>query len=254
MDPRHPAGMRRALRVATRTEGIAEARRIAATLGSIVRARRRHLHLSQAELGVRVGLSQSRIGAIERGLGVGVPLEVWVALGLALGQPLAVSFSRPTRAEDLTDAGHLEVQEHLLGIGRRCGRRGAFERPTRPFDPAQSVDVYLVDTAHDCLIIQEAWNRIGDLGAAARSSDRKVAELERQGLAGRVALCWVVRDSHANQAIVRRYPEVIAARFTGSSVGWVEALEAGGRPPNEPGIVWFDATGRRLRPVRLRRT
>ena len=235
-------------------EGAVEARRIAATLGGNVRARRRSLRVTQSELGQRIGLAQSRISDIERGLGVGLPLEIWVALGIALGQPLAVSFSRPTdTAASLADAGHLDVQEYLLEIGRRNGRSGAFELPTRPSDPWQSIDVGHLDERHDCLIIEEAWNRIGDLGAAARSSARKVAEMERRSDAGRVALCWVVRDSHANRAIVRRYPEIIAARFPGSSVAWVEALEHGAAPPNEPGIVWFDPSRRRLRPLRLRR-
>ena len=235
-------------------DGVAEARRIATTLGLVVRAGRRRLRVSQAELGRRVGLSQTRVSSIERGLGVGLPLEVWVALGLAIGQPLAVSFSRSTRPEDaLADAGHLEIQEYLLEIGRRNRRQGAFELPTRPNDPAQSIDVCHVDTTHDCVVIEEAWNRIGDLGAAARNSLRKVAEMERQSATSRVALCWIVRDSYANHAIVRRYPEVIATRFTGSSAAWVAALENGKDPPFESGFVWFDPSRRRLRALRLRR-
>jgi len=246
--------MRRHQRIQSRLEGVIEARRIAATLGGIVRARRRALGLTQADLGRRVGLTQSRISDIDRGLGVGLPLEIWVALGIVLGQPLAVSFSRPTdTAAALSDAGHLDVQEYLLEIGRRNGRSGAFELPTSQSYPWQSIDVGHLDERYDCLIIEEAWNRIGDLGAAARSSARKVAEMERRGQAGRVALCWVVRDSHANRAIVHRYPEVIAARFSGSSLVWVEALERGAAPPMEPGIVWFDPSRRRLRPLRLHR-
>jgi transcriptional regulator with XRE-family HTH domain len=246
--------VRRVLRVAARLDGTIEARRISTTLGADVRTRRKQLGWSQAELGRRIGLSQPRESMIERGLGVGEPFDVWIVIGIALGQPLAVAFSRPMRPEDgLADAGHLQIQEYLLEIGRRNGRRGSFERPTRPSDPAQSVDVLQIDAKNDCLVVQEAWNRIGDLGAAARSSDRKVAELERQGQMGRVALCWVVRDSAANQAIVRRYPEVIGARFAGSSRGWVDALERGRTPPSEPGIIWFDAGRRRLRPMRLRR-
>lgn len=133
-----------------------EARRIAATLGALVRSRRRQRGGTQAELGRRVGLSQTRISAIERGLGIGLPLEIWVALGIVLGQPLAVSFSRPTRAEDtLSDAGHLEIQEYLLEIGRRNGRIGSFERPTRAYDPNHSIDVHHLDERHDCPIIEE---------------------------------------------------------------------------------------------------
>ncbi|HEX5013430.1 MAG TPA: helix-turn-helix domain-containing protein [Candidatus Limnocylindrales bacterium] len=245
--------MRRSLRQQARLDGTVEARRIATTLGAQVRSQRGRLRLTQADLGLRVGLTQSRISDVERGLGVGLPLEIWVALGIALGQPLAVSFSRPTRAEDsLVDAGHLEIQEYLLEIGRRNGRLGSFERPTRAYDPTHSIDVHHDDDRHDCAIIEEAWNRIGDLGAAARSSSRKVADAKARTTAGRVALCWVVRDSHANRAIVSRYPEVIAARFTGSSALWVEALERGAMPPREPGIVWFDPSRRRLKAMRLR--
>jgi transcriptional regulator with XRE-family HTH domain len=246
--------MRRSLRQLARLDGIVEARRIAATLGSQVRLRRRQLGLTQAGLGRRVGLTQSRISDIERGLGVGLPLEIWVALGIVLGQPLAVSFSRSTRPEDsLVDAGHLEIQEYLLEIGRRNGRPGSFERPTRAYDPTHSIDVHHLDQRFDCEILEEAWNRIGDLGAAARSSSRKVAETEARSTAGRVALCWVVRDSQANRRIVARYPEVIAARFKGSSAAWVDALEQGAVPPREAGIVWLDSSRRRLRPMRLRR-
>jgi transcriptional regulator with XRE-family HTH domain len=116
--------MRQARRVAARNQSVVEAWRIAATLGSVIRSGRRRLGLSQEELGRKVGLSQSRVSAIERGLGAGITLELWVAFGLALRQPLAVSFSRPTRPDDaLADAGHREIQEYLLEIRRRSGRR-----------------------------------------------------------------------------------------------------------------------------------
>ena len=71
--------MRRTLRQVARLDGIVEARRIAATLGVQVRTRRRQLGLTQVEVGRRVGLAQSRMSNIERGLGIGLPLEIWVA-------------------------------------------------------------------------------------------------------------------------------------------------------------------------------
>ncbi len=248
--------MQRASRVTARVDGIVESRRLAASLGAEVRAARERRRLTQAALGRRVGLSQSRVSAIERGLGVGVPFEVWVGLGIALGRPLSVAFSRPTdSAETLTDAGHLEIQEYLLEIGRRNGRHGWFEQPSRPSDPSHSIDVFDIDPANACLLILEAWNRFGDLGAAARSSDRKVAETaeraRRANGPARVCLCWVVRDTAANRAIVRRCPQVLASRFRATSSRWVAALENGAQPPSEPGIVWFDPSRRRLRAMRL---
>ena len=105
----------------------------------------------------------------------------------------------------------------------------------------------------------ECWNTIGDVGAAARSSTRKVAEAAEVAIAlgsGRpltVAGCWVVRASARNRALVARYPEVFAVRFPGSSVGWVHALTRGAAPPLEPGLVWSDAGATRLFAWRQRR-
>jgi transcriptional regulator with XRE-family HTH domain len=241
-------------------EGAREGQAIAATLGGQLRSERKRLGVTQTCLGVRVGLSQSRISELERGLGGVMPLETWISIGIVIGRPLAIAFSRTVDpASVLTDAGHLEVQEHLLVLGRRHDWRGFFELPTRPTDPSHSVDVCQLAREHRCLLILEAWNRFGDLGMAARSSSRKVAEaaeldVTMRDRSLRVALCWVVRDTAANRAIVRKYPEILAARFPGSSVGWVAALEDGGQPPHEPGMVWFDASRGCLRPVRLARS
>jgi transcriptional regulator with XRE-family HTH domain len=245
--------MRRATRVAARLDGVVEARRLASSLGAVVRQGRERQRVTQAQLGRRVGLSQARISAVERGLGVGLPLEVWIALGIALRRPLSVGFSRPIGADAaLADAGHLDIQEYLLEIGRQNGRRGSFELATNRADPSHSIDICEEDPAYGCLLVLEAWNGFGDLGAAARGSDRKVAEARRTaGAAVEARHCWIVRDTAANRDIARRYPEILAARFPGSSTRWVKALEQGSRPPTEPGIVWFDASRRRLRPVRL---
>src|SRR6266566_3541969 len=90
--------------------GAREAQALAAMLGGEIRGTRRQLRLTQAALGARVGLRQARIGEIERGEGASASFATWIALGIALGRPLAASFSR--RADgDLKDAGHLAAQE-----------------------------------------------------------------------------------------------------------------------------------------------
>ena len=196
------------------------------------------------------------MSAVEHGLGVGLPLELWIALGIAFRRPVSVGFSRPIGTDAaLADAGHLDIQEYLLEIGRLNGRRGSFELATNRADPSYSIDICEADPVHGCLLVLEAWNRFGDLGAAARSSDRKVAEATRtaRGPTLEVRHCWIVRDTEANRNIVSRYPEILASRFPGSSTRWAEALEQGSSPPTEAGIVWFDPSRRRLRPVRLAR-
>jgi transcriptional regulator with XRE-family HTH domain len=179
-------------------DGSVEASSLAGSLGRDLRTTARRRRLTQVELGRRVGLSGPRIGEIQRGQGASASLETWVKLGKAVGRPLAVSFSRDIEAPEARDAGHLAAQELVFGLARRHGRRADFELPTRPSDAARSIDVALRDDAARALIVVEIWNRLDDLGGAARASSRKVVEAEgpamiaaRIGPAYRVALCWL---------------------------------------------------------------
>jgi transcriptional regulator with XRE-family HTH domain len=232
---------------------------VAASLGQRVQSGRKRMRITERELADRVGVDQTRISQIELGRGEGAPLSLWIAIGLALDQPLAVSFTRPLgEARQPADAGHLEIQEFLLGLARQTGRSASFELPTRPADPSRSIDIGVRDARHRTLIIEEAWNTFGDFGSAIRATHRKAAEAADlaatidDGPPYRVATVWVVRASAANRALVGRYPEVVGSAFSGSSRGWVEALISGGAPPRDPGIVWYDAATHRISEWRWR--
>ena len=204
-------------------------------------------------LGDKVDLTVARIGQIERGDGAGVSLEVWYAVGTALGLPLRVELGRD-RSELPTDAGHLAIQELVLRLGRETDRTRTFELATRPSDPALSVDVGLRDDAARVLLLNECWNTFGNINASVRATRRKIAEAEALAVAiggdvgaYRVAACWIVRDTRRNRELIARYPEVFASAFPGSSRGWVKALtHAGHEPPDEPGLVWCDLSATRL--------
>ena len=151
------------------------------------------------------------------------------------------------------DAGHLKVQELVLRLAREAGFDRWFELPTKPSSPSRSADACLRNVRRRELLIVEVWNRIDDIGAAARTTTRKVAEAE--GLAAalggddgpyRVGACWVVRGTRRNRQLVARYPEAFATRFPGSSRGWVKALIQGAKMPDQPGLVWSDVAGTRL--------
>jgi DNA-binding XRE family transcriptional regulator len=226
--------------------GDREARAIAAAMGRDVRAARLRLRVTQEHLAGRIGISRQRVAEIERGLGTGVPTATWVALGIAIRRPLAIGFSRAIEPE-LTDAGHLACQEFVLGLVQPHGWGRAFELPTRPANPAYSIDVHLRINHVRLLVIVEIWNRLDDLGAAVRVTHRKEAEAAAiAAVAGgdgepyRVATLWLLRDSAANRALVRRYPAILAAEFPGSSRRWVDALEHGTEPPGDRGIAWID--------------
>ena len=221
-----------------------------ARLGGEIRAARLRRRLTQADLGALAGLARSTISAIERGLGGGHTLDTWQRLGVALGRPLRVDLPRDPLGEP-ADAGHLAIQELLLRLARTWGCRGAFELPTRSADPSRSADVCLRDDRRRRLLIVECWNTIGDIGAGARSTNRKLAEAASLAVSlgdepYTVAGCWVVRATRVNRALVARYPEVFAARLPGSSSRWVRALTTGSEPPLEPGLVWASVDGTRL--------
>ena len=222
-----------------------------ARAGGEVRAGRRRKRLTQRQLGDRVGLSQATISRAERGHAGGLTMDAWQRIGLAVDRPLVVTFQRDTAGET-ADAGHLAIQELVLRLGRAAGYAASFELSTRPAEPWRSADVGLRDDTRRRLILVECWNTIGDVGAASRASERKRADAEALAAArwgeepATPGVVWVVRATARNRALVARYPEVFAARFPGSSAGWLRALLQGTAPPNQPGLCWCDVAATRL--------
>jgi hypothetical protein len=202
-----------------------------------------------------VGISATRLHELEAGLGASAPLAAWFAVGSALDRPFAAGFSRDVhQSGEPADAGHLAAQEIVLRLARRHARTGVFELRTRSgIREGGNVDVGIRDDRWRALILVEIWNTTADLGAASRSSGRKVAEAgELAAFRGyRVASCWLLVDTAANRAMVRRFPEVLRAQFPGSSGSWVRCLTNGESPPTKAGIAWIDTRSGRIRPLRL---
>lgn len=222
-----------------------------ARVGTELRASRRRRKVTQSALGDRTGVAQSTVSQAERGMGGSLSVDVWQRLFVGLGRRLIVEAGRDPMSEPV-DAGHLKIQELVLGLGRKSGYGGHFELATRPLDPTRSADVCLRSVGNRRLVLVECWNTVTDIGAAARNTDRKLREAADlsavidSGKPYAVAGCWVVRATARNRILVRRYPEVFAARFPGSSEGWVRALTAGATPPTEPGLVWCDVSATRV--------
>ncbi len=244
-----------------KTESATETMRIAATLGGEARATRRRRRRTQAQTAETAGISRARYAEIERGQGDTAPLDLWVRIGLAIDRPLAVSFSRDIEPVEPADAGHLAAQELVLRLVTASGRlrQASFEAPTRPADPSRSADILIRDDARLTITIAEIWNRLGDIGSAARATSRKVVDAESMAVvaggdrgAYRVAVGWLLVDTAANRRLVSRYPAILRARFPGPSTGWVHALADGADPPTEPAIAWVDLHAGRLVPIRLR--
>ena len=240
------ADMSRQRQPGARSIGSREARAIAANLARDLLRTRRQRRITQAALGGRVGVSQAEISALEAGAGARTSIETWVAIGIALRRPIAIGFSRDV-VEPLNDAGHLAAQELVVRLAAGAGWRLAVEAAIDPVAPGLTSDLRLDRTG--ATVLAEIWNRVDDLGAATRSSDRKLATVQRGHPA---AVCvWLLVDTAANRRIIRRYPALLRARFPGSSAAWVRALTTTAPPPNGPGLAWMDVRSGRLRELRL---
>jgi transcriptional regulator with XRE-family HTH domain len=241
--------MTRGKRRAARDLGVREANAIAGHLGREACRTRRQRRWTQEQLGDKVGVSQAEISKLEAGKGARTPIETWVAIGIALDRPIAIGFGRDVVAP-LADAGHLDAQELVARMAVESGWRVRFEMADDPRSPARHTDLRL-DRNGDIVLV-EIWNRLEDLGAATRSTDRKVAAVASSSSGRVVHSLWLLLDTVANREIVRRYPTIFRARFTGSSAGWVRALtmpEA--EVPKEPGVAWIDVRSAAVRAMRL---
>lgn len=221
-----------------------------ARLGAEIQALRERRGWTRIELAQRAGLGRMVVSRIERGI-ANPDLEGLQRLAVALDRPLTVDFGGRDPQASVNDAGHLGIQELILRLGAAVGAAGTFELPTRPAEPWRSADIGLLFDRERRLVHAECWNTIGDVGAAARATNRKRAELHdlaiaRWGAAARVDQVWVVRATARNRALVARYPAVFAARFPASSRRWVAALTTGVAPPDAPGLVWCDVGATRL--------
>src|SRR5262245_9353633 len=240
-------------RTAARISGARLAATVASAAGTEVRTSRKRRRLSQEALAAQVGLSRSRLADLEGGRGVSVPLETWLALAQVLGRYLRFEFARDPLT-DLADAGHLLIQELVIRLAKAAGWEVSFEARTGGSDSDRSIDVRLIDRRLRRLVIAECWNTFGNLGAASRSSNRKVADAESKAVAiagdgdpFEVGLCWIVRDTKANRELANKYAHMFESRFPGSSHAWVRALTVRGEAmPREPGLIWCDNPGTRM--------
>jgi transcriptional regulator with XRE-family HTH domain len=172
----------------TRVAARARATYLAARLGTALREARRSAGLRQLDIARVAGISQSFASRMERGEGSSASIETWASVAIAAGSQLAAFFEELPGAEWPRDYEHLRRQQLLVDVARLGGWDGTVEQRLGPkSEHGPSVDVHLARGTHREIAVVEIWDWFGDVGAAFRSFDVKLATAGREAAARELA-------------------------------------------------------------------
>lgn len=237
---------------------------VAIRLGVALRESRRAGHLTQAHIAHAAGVSQGLVSYLECGHGASATIETWACLAAAVGEQFVGFLERVPGADRPRDIEHLRRQSALIALAAKGGWRAL---PELAIDSgiarSRSIDVALVRTGSREAVVAEVWDWFDDVGAALRGLDAKV-----QAVAGRLEVAadrheggeepwriqglFVVRATRRNRRLVGELRPLFAARFSGSSRAWLEALADPASPmPAADGLIWSTAVGTGLTASRL---
>jgi transcriptional regulator with XRE-family HTH domain len=229
---------------------------LAARLGIALREARLAGHLKQSELATATLLSQPEISRLERGYGLTASIETWAIVAAAAGSQLAAFLEELPAATRPRDYEHLRRQQLVMKIGAAGGWRAKSEhRIDRGSDRSRSIDVVLERAVSRETAVVEVWDWFGDVGAAWRGFDAKVAAIARScaeqelsgGLPWRVEGVIILRATRRNGQLVREFNALFASHFPASSHAWLAALTRNDRAmPDQPGFLWTNVRGTRL--------
>lgn len=179
----------RGFRARPKDIGIARARELAQRFGRELRIARVTSGLTQRQLALRAGVSQSAVAQAEAG-NTGLSLEIPCRLASAAGHELSLKLF-PVSSVPLRDSGQLGIAM-AISAAADSSWRCRFEVPIGP-GPGQAADVVL-DRADEVLMI-EIERGIADFQAQWRA-----AQLKRTSLASRESrparLVLAVPDTH----------------------------------------------------------
>lgn len=207
--------------------GATRGRQLVADLGRELRTARISHGLSQEAVGRAVGISDSRVSLIERGLVLSVSVLAVARLGAAVGLELSSRFF--PSGHPIRDAAHLallaKLREHVSDA-----LRWATEVPLRRPGDQRAWDALVLGVAFSIGV--ECETRLHDVQALMR----RLALKKRDGEVTRVVL--VLADTRWNRSVFNAHPAEFAGDWTVSSQAALEALRAG-RDPGGDAIVWL---------------
>lgn len=203
---------------------------------------------------------------------MGTSVETWSILAATVGEQFVGFLEAAPGADRPRDLEHVRRQSAVVEL---ASRGGWVARPELALDPglgrSRSIDVALVRPDARQAVVVEIWDWFDDVGAGLRGLDAKVGAFathfeadpgwDRPSGSHRDRPPWsvrglyIVRGTRRNRALVAELRPLFAARFGGSSVGWLRALtDPDVAPPAADGLLWSDRAARHLRASRLRLT
>lgn len=213
-------------------------------------------------------MAPSTVSTAERGGGASYTVRTWTRLARAVDVDLRAYLDQASAAGQPRDIVHLRNQELVI---RTAARGGWSARPEEPIDDAtrgsRSIDVLLTrrgEAGHEIAAV-EVFDWFEDVGAAARSWDRKLARVQALAIARlpppvpgsdmplpSISGCWIVRATRRNRELVAAHGALFRARLPGSSSRWLQALNSRATAmPKRPALLWVAVDGSRLWASRL---
>ena len=228
---------------------------LAERIGVGLRESRLAIGLRQVDAASKAGVSQPFWSRLERGGAGSASLETLAACAASVDAQLAAFLQAVPGSSLPRDLEHLRRQQLVIAVAGRGGWRARAERPIDPgARRSRSVDVELVRDLRREIAVVEIEDLLADGGGTMRGLADKVAAVRREAPPGwTVSGLLVLRATHRNRQTVREFADVFAARFGGSSAGWLAALRHSDHSmPAADGMVWSSADGARLMAVRSR--
>ncbi len=187
-------------------------------IGGSFRAVRLELHLRQADVGARAGVSQQAISSIERGLLGSIDVGTLDRVAQALQADLAVTlrWRGPTLAR-LLDRRHAALQNAVVADLRAAGWEVVVEESYNHFGERGSVDILARHTLLSALLIVEVKTQIVDLQDLLRTlgmKERLVPELVRRSRGWQdrsVASVVVLPSSNSHRRAVAAHSALLDA-------------------------------------------
>ena len=187
-------------------------------IGNTFRAIRLELHLRQADVGARSGVSQQTISDVECGMFGELSVDTYCRIAAALGAdiPLAPRW-RGARLDRILDRRHAMLQNRTVELLAALGWQVSTEVPFNRYGDRGSVDILGWRPESRALLIVEIKSEIASLEETLRvlNMKRRVVPMEvrpERGWDARyVASLLVLPDATTHRRLVRRHEALVEA-------------------------------------------